>query len=243
MLVVPVAIYLLTYIPYFSLGHGLSDWISLQANMYDYHAHLKAGHPYSSFWYEWPLARGAVYFYASANGVDRSEIWTIGNPVVFLGGLVGLVALTVSAWRRRDVAIGAIPWAVFGLMAPWVLVSRELFLYHYAPVVPFLAIALAWLISARSIGHRPSWIEIATVVGGAAFAFAADVPDARRMVRAAVLSGSGPRLDPLGLLSPDTLACEGAGSLVSPRRAERPQLRVRCLGSARGTRRARLWST
>jgi dolichyl-phosphate-mannose--protein O-mannosyl transferase len=176
MLVVPVAVYLLTYIPYFSLGHGLSDWISLQSNMYDYHAHLKAGHPYSSFWYEWPLARGAVYFYASANGIDRSEIWTIGNPVVFLGGLVGLVTLTVSAWRRRDVAIGAIPWAVFCLMAPWVLVSRELFLYHYAPVVPFLAIALAWLISARSIGHHPSWIEIATVVGGAAFAFAAMFP-------------------------------------------------------------------
>ena len=176
MLVVPAIVYLLTYIPYFSLGHGWGDWISLQSSMYDYHAHLKAGHPYSSFWYEWPVGRGSVYFYASANGALRSEIWTIGNPVVFLGGLVGLVALTVSAWRRRDTAVGAIPWAVFGLIAPWVLVSRELFLYHYAPVVPFLAIALAWLVTARSIGRRPSWIEIATVLGGAVFAFAAMFP-------------------------------------------------------------------
>ena len=140
------------------------------------HAHLKAGHPYSSFWYEWPLARGAVFFYASADGAQRSEIWTIGNPVVFMGGLVGLVVLTVSAWRRRDVALGALPWAVFTLMAPWILVSRELFLYHYAPVVPFLAIALAWLISARSSRQGRSWIEMATVAGAAIFVFCAAFP-------------------------------------------------------------------
>ena len=176
LLVVPGVVYLLTYIPYFSLGHGLGDWISLQANMYDYHANLKAGHPYSSYWYEWPLGRGAVYFYASADGAQRSEIWTIPNPVVLLGGLVGLSAMAVSAWRRRDVAIGAIPWAVFGIMAPWILVSRELFLYHYAPIVPFLALALAWLISARSVARRPSWIEIATVAGAVVFAFVAMYP-------------------------------------------------------------------
>ncbi len=175
-LLVPAIVYLLTYIPYFSLGHGLGDWVSLQAGMYDYHATLKAGHPYSSFWYEWPLARGAVYFYASANGAQRAEIWTIGNPVVFIGGLIGLVALTVSAWRRRDVALGMVPWAVFALMAPWILVSRELFLYHYAPIVPFLAVALAWLTSARSPGRRPSWIGIATVAGSALFVFAAAFP-------------------------------------------------------------------
>ena len=175
-LIVPAAVYLLTYIPYFSLGHGLGDWASMQANMYDYHAHLKAGHPYSSFWYEWPLARGAVFFYASADGAQRSEIWTIGNPVVFLGGLVGLLVLTVSAWRRKDVALGAVPWAVFTLMAPWILVSRELFLYHYAPVVPFLAIGLAWLISARTSRQERSWIEMATVAGAVIFVFCAAFP-------------------------------------------------------------------
>ena len=172
----PVVVYVVSYAPYFSLGHSFGEWLSLQKSMYEYHANLKAGHQYASSWYEWPFGRRAVFFYVLSREAQRMEIWTIGNPVVFLGGVVSLLVLAVRARRDRLVAWGVVPWAVLALFIPWVLVPRELFLYHYVPVVPFLALALAWWLTKRDAAGESSWVEVATVVGAALFAFVATFP-------------------------------------------------------------------
>jgi len=87
--VVPVLLYLAAYIPYLGIpGRTLSDVITSQKGMWDYHAHLKATHPFSSQWYEWPLMKRPIWYFSGANAASGtiSSIEAFGNPVVWYGG-------------------------------------------------------------------------------------------------------------------------------------------------------------
>jgi hypothetical protein len=93
MLFVGGTIYVLCYIPYFGLGHNLSDLVSLQKQMYDYHSTLTATHPYGSKWWQWPLiARPISYYYhdfrtgaalQDGHACCVAEIIALPNPAVW----------------------------------------------------------------------------------------------------------------------------------------------------------------
>jgi dolichyl-phosphate-mannose--protein O-mannosyl transferase len=169
--VVPLALYVASYQPYFSLGHSFHDFLQLQVQMYDYHAYLKATHPFGSRWWGWPFGHKAVFLYLADHGVTRrSEIWTIPNIVVFWGGLIGMAGAVGRARRERSVALVVLVGAALAQWLPWTIVSRVTFLYHYLPVVPFLAIALAWYLVVELRGQKYQWL-IVTLVTLAAIAF------------------------------------------------------------------------
>jgi dolichyl-phosphate-mannose--protein O-mannosyl transferase len=142
----PLAVYFVTYLPYMSLGHSFPEVLTLQRGMYNYHATLKATHPYGSPWYGWPFGHRAVYLYVHSTPAGRSEIWTFPNLVVFWGGLVGLVIAARAFLRERSATLALVFGPALVQYLPWVLVSRVTFMYHYLPVVPFLALGLAWLL-------------------------------------------------------------------------------------------------
>ena len=145
LLVVPLGVYLASYAPYYGLGHGFADLIGLQKQMYGYHAHLTATHPYGSPWYGWIVGRRPVWLYLGpARGALRSEIWTIANPIVLVGGLVGLILLARAAVKSRAVGPAVVILAAAAQFVPWMLISRVTFLYHFLPEIPMLAIGLAW---------------------------------------------------------------------------------------------------
>jgi dolichyl-phosphate-mannose--protein O-mannosyl transferase len=176
--VVPLAVYVATYAPYLGLGHTFAELARLQESMYSYHAHLDATHPYSSPWYGWPIGRSPVFLYLSDGVRGQAEIWTAGNPVVFLGGLFGLVAISVRAFKRRTAALAVPVLAALVQYLPWVFVGRVLFLYHYLPVVPFLCLGLGWWVA---VGREPRSekrrrIEVAVTLGAALVAFAVLLP-------------------------------------------------------------------
>jgi predicted membrane-bound dolichyl-phosphate-mannose-protein mannosyltransferase len=173
---IPVGIYVASYVPYFHLHHGFADLVRLQKGMYDYHAHLKATHPYGSPWYGWPVGHKAVWLYLGTHGANRAEIWTVANPIVFIGGLVGLVTLASAAWRRRAAAAAVPVAAALTQYLPWITVTRVTFLYHYLPCVPFLSIGLAWWLTIGRKGARRRNLEIVTVAAAAVLAFAFILP-------------------------------------------------------------------
>jgi Gpi18-like mannosyltransferase/predicted membrane-bound dolichyl-phosphate-mannose-protein mannosyltransferase len=182
----PLAIYLLSYVPYMSLGNSLGDVLSLQKGMYDYHQNLTAGHPYSSKWYGWPFGHKAVALWTGSSGTETGAISAIANPVVFVGGLWGLGYAAVIAWRHRVLGLALLPAAALVQYVPWIVIGRAAFLYHYLPVVPFLSVALAWLVLGRGgsssvvIGGRPSRLgssEAGFVLAAAAAAFAVTLPE------------------------------------------------------------------
>jgi dolichyl-phosphate-mannose-protein mannosyltransferase len=175
-IVVPLAIYFLSYLPYLSLGHSFGDVLALQKEMYDYHAGVTGSHPYSSQWYGWPIGHKAVALWTDNSGTETAGISAIANPVVFIGGLLGMTMVATAAWRRRMFALAALPLAALTHFLPWVLVSRYTFLYHYLPVVPFLAIALAWGLAARSGNSRWARYETGVVAAAAVAMFALLLP-------------------------------------------------------------------
>ena len=153
--VVPVIIYCLSYIPY-----GLSRDLTIkggmlwnreyykiiwenQKSMFSYHSALVATHPYSSKWYQWISdARPILYYYNGASDM-KSTFGAFGNPIVWWGGFIAMVAITIRAFRRRDGKAFFILIGYLAQLLPWVAVTRVVFVYHYFPSTVFLIIALA----------------------------------------------------------------------------------------------------
>ena len=165
--VVPVVIYVLSYIPYLR-AYGEVRWNlrtfqriwDAQVLMFNYHKNLVATHSFASPWYEWPLIIKPMWYYKAdypAAGM-ASSILSFGNPAVWWTGLVGILfVLGYSVYRNALPVLGVIPGrndeydralpviAVGFLSAylPWVLVSRLTFIYHYFASVPFIILATA----------------------------------------------------------------------------------------------------
>ncbi len=77
----------------------------LNTAMHGYELSLNdSTHPYQSDWTTWPYMKRGVYMYVTgeSNGKARS-IYTIGNPVVWWGTLVGFV-IVIGGWFARPSA-------------------------------------------------------------------------------------------------------------------------------------------
>ena len=165
--IVPLAIYCLSYIPYLSAYGEVKlnlktferIW-NAQVTMFEYHKNLVATHYFSSPWYEWPLIIKPMWYYSAAFPAmgKASTIMAFGNPAVWWTGLVAILfVLGYSAYhnalpmlrvtRGRDDAYDrAMPVIAVGFLSaylPWVLVSRLTFIYHYFASVPFIILATA----------------------------------------------------------------------------------------------------
>jgi dolichyl-phosphate-mannose--protein O-mannosyl transferase len=66
-----------------------------------------------------------------------------------------------------------VPFAALIQYLPWAVVGRVMFLYHYLPVVPFLAIALGWWLT-RQRRHRT--VIMAAVAAAAVALFGVQLP-------------------------------------------------------------------
>ena len=149
--VVPLAIYILSYFPYkvHDPSFGLADWWNCQTFMYRYHSQLKSTHAFESRWYTWPMMLRPVWYYMGKYlpaGMYAS-IAGFGSPVVWWGGTAALAAL---GWRQasgRGSRAGAACLVMFSAqILPWMLVTRSTFLYHYFPGAMFGLVALVlWL--------------------------------------------------------------------------------------------------
>jgi dolichyl-phosphate-mannose--protein O-mannosyl transferase len=143
LLVIGGSIYLATYIPYASMGHGLGDIYNLQLSMYTYHSQLKATHPFSSEWWSWPLILKPLWLYFGALPNDMvSTITAMGNPVIWWVGFpILLFTLWRGAWERKP------PYLFIGVVfmfqwIPYAFLSRILFIYHFYLDVPVIVVAL-----------------------------------------------------------------------------------------------------
>ncbi len=146
-LVVPPAVYLLSYAPFFLAGYTAAQFVELQRQMFWYHTHLNATHPFSSPWWSWPLMLKPVWLFTQSSGNLVSNIYAQGNPVIFwVGFACVLVAVLFGIVTRRREVWAALA-AYVGFFVPWSLSPRIMFIYHYLPSVPFLCLLLAYMVS------------------------------------------------------------------------------------------------
>jgi len=153
MLVVAGAIYTLCYIPFFTLGHNFLDMVALQTEMFNYHDHLVATHPYASSWWQWPiLERPISYFYhdfrtgAGANDPVAccvAEILALPNPFVWWFGLLTVPVVGLLAWFERNRGYALLVVAYFLQWLPWIVSPRIAFEYHFFPNLALIVLCNA----------------------------------------------------------------------------------------------------
>lgn len=153
--ILPVGIYVASYIPYALARGGLSlrnlfgiMWDN-QVFMLTYHVGVHTPHPYESYWYEWIVdGRPILYYrdldYAQTQGI-KSLFASFNNPLVSWAGLLSAVAMGIEAARRKCGKALFILIAILSQFVPWLPIGRILFAYHYFPTVLFLCFAITYL--------------------------------------------------------------------------------------------------
>ena len=114
--IVPAAVYLISYIPYLAYNfkriNSLSDYMSqvwqAQVSMLNYHSTPGLGmdHPFYSPWWEWPIIGKPMYYaskqYLPADSAVSYSIFAFGNPIIWFGGLAAILfSLYRAALPRR----------------------------------------------------------------------------------------------------------------------------------------------
>lgn len=164
-IIIPAAIYIVSFIfnerskdfwPY------LLEW---HIQTWNFHAGLHSTHPYESRWWSWLyLARPVWYYYKdSGDGLIRGII-ALGNPILWWGGIIALMASLIGL-VRRNLALILPTLAFLAAYAPWWFIGRTQFQYYIVGGVPFLFMLLAWwLVRCYQLpGLRPLVISYVTL--------------------------------------------------------------------------------
>ena len=166
LVVIPVAIYLLSWYPFFARGqfHTLMDLINYQVSSYNYHKNLTATHPYGSPAWSWPLLSRPVLYYAQYDGLGKdlftgqvlwARISDLGNPWIWWTSLPCVVALPYFVVRHRSFPAAVILLGFITQYAPWFPITRVLFMYHMFGGLIFMVLALAFVLAHVASKLRP----------------------------------------------------------------------------------------
>ena len=156
---IPAAIYYCSYIPYFMpyspSGVTVKRVIEAAQGMFNYHSipGLGMDHPFYSPWYEWPVIGKPMWYYSATYRPEggTQTIVAMGNPAVWWGGLLALASVLmiwifrhfrrggISLYTKKNDMRPAILLIGFAAQfAPWMLVPRGTYIYHYFTSVPFI---------------------------------------------------------------------------------------------------------
>jgi dolichyl-phosphate-mannose--protein O-mannosyl transferase len=143
----PLAVYLLASAPYFAAGHGIADWLRLQEHMVTFGWGVTGDRSFASRPVTWPFDAYPIWYKWSVGPQGTSGLLAIGNFLLWWAGVVAWVVLGILAVLRRDWRLGVAPALVAVLYLPWLLTSRQTYIYYMVPVVPFVAILVATALS------------------------------------------------------------------------------------------------
>jgi dolichyl-phosphate-mannose--protein O-mannosyl transferase len=146
-LIIPIAVYIASYGVMFKTGHTWDQFIEVQKQMWWYHTNLVAEHPYTSPAWSWPLLLRPIYFYdgQEINGMV-ARIYAFGNPLVFWFGLFSIILSGIISFQEKNKKLGFVVFSYLILFLPWIASPRIMFLYHYLPSIPYLAIASGFVL-------------------------------------------------------------------------------------------------
>lgn len=171
LLVIPAAIYLLSYSQYFLLGGTWNNFIELQKQMWWYNTRLTATHTYQSLWWTWPLdIRPVWYFVDYSQPGQIANIYALGNPILWWLGIGGLVFTLRETVKKKSWQLGLIILGYLTFWLPWARAPRIMFIYHYLPSVPFMCLALAY--SLQRLDKKYNYLSFAVLAAiGLTFLF------------------------------------------------------------------------
>ncbi|BCN30459.1 phospholipid carrier-dependent glycosyltransferase [Anaeromicropila herbilytica] len=164
-IIIPFTIYLLSYIPFRDgSNNGLfARMIHNQFSMYNYHSHVDATHPYSSWWYQWPIIYRPIWYYSGHISNTVSEgISAFGNPFVWWIGIPSFLYMIYLYLHKKDRWALVLCISYLAQYVPWFLVTRITFIYHYFPSVPFVTLMIGYSIK-NIVDQRPKLKKVAYI--------------------------------------------------------------------------------
>jgi dolichyl-phosphate-mannose-protein mannosyltransferase len=173
---VPLVVYMASYGAHFGAGLSPGDWVALQKDMVDYHREFRTDHPRDSSPVTWLWLQRPVS-YGSLHAPGRISIdMALGNIVLWWGFLASLPVLIVTWWRGRDRTVELVLLAWASMHLTWLVILRPGFIYYLTPLVPFMAIGLAWTCRAAVLRWRVARPLPIVVAVAATVAFALYLP-------------------------------------------------------------------
>ncbi|MBN1915977.1 phospholipid carrier-dependent glycosyltransferase [Candidatus Dojkabacteria bacterium] len=140
----PVLIYVLSFSQFFLQGHSWKQFEGLHSQIWHYQTSLEATHPRQSSPIEWVLDLKPVWMYVNYDSGDKvGNIYNLGNPLIFFGGLIGILGIVYTIIRTKNRNYILLVLAYLIVWLPWMFSPRIMFFYHYLPAVPFLTIILS----------------------------------------------------------------------------------------------------
>jgi dolichyl-phosphate-mannose--protein O-mannosyl transferase len=192
LLIIPI-VYFGSYTQFFLEGHTLTQWKETTQQMWWYHTGLKATHPYQSRPIQWITDTRPVWMSVDYSQNDKnlvSNIYNVGNPILFWTGLVSVFFLTITSIRvgvtrfshflfEKKLYHGPkLSWEVWfplflygSLWIPWQFSPRIMFFYHYAPALPFLCILSSYGVIWTSEHHKKLKLPLLLLVLATFLAF------------------------------------------------------------------------
>ncbi len=162
LLIIPPIIYVVSYFQYFIQGYTVQDFIGLHKQIWWYQNRHDLEHSYGTTplfcvpkgtnveksWCPWVLDIRGVYFSYEQYGSEKAGyIYALGNPIIFWLGFIAISYMLGKFIQTRSSKILYILVGYFIFWMPWIFTPRLLFLYHYLPAIPFLAIAAGYALT------------------------------------------------------------------------------------------------
>jgi Gpi18-like mannosyltransferase len=178
LLVIPVAVYVVSYIPWAMVeqhqivagwppGHDGQTLAQLTGDMYRYHNTLSVPHPASSPWWAWPFDFKPVWFYEQGfAGGTSASIYDAGNLVAWWLSIPAMGFVAWQAFKRRSAALALLAIGFAAQWLSWSRIDRAAFQYHYYTSLPFILIGLAYFLAELWHGaSQRTWL-LARIAGG-----------------------------------------------------------------------------
>lgn len=157
-IIIPVIIYLLSFSQYWLQGYTFTDFINLNKQIWWYQNRHDLEHPYGTTplycvphglekektFCPWVLDARGVYFSYEQYGAKAGYIYALGNPLVFWGGVLSVSYLLGQMIENRSFNYLLVAGGYFVFWFPWIFSPRIMFLYHYLPSIPFMAIIIGF---------------------------------------------------------------------------------------------------
>lgn len=159
---------------------------------------LTSSHPYDSRPGSWFTLKSGISFWTGKED-DRGHIYLIGNPFVWLGGSLSVLAFfgvfgvaQILLQRRVEVVVrqqqnvsnrlnelGFLVVAWFLHYIPFFLMGRQLFLHHYLPALYFSILLFAAMMDVFIFNNFairvPRWLKVAAFLAALALTMVAFV--------------------------------------------------------------------
>lgn len=120
--------------------------VEITKSIFDYHNALKETHPFSSMWYTWPVMLKPVWYYAQAIGTKYQTISGVGNPLIWWSGAIAVIYYVLHFIMHKKKEIPIFMIAIASMFLSYIPIARDMFLYHYFPILPFVMLILVFFI-------------------------------------------------------------------------------------------------